>query len=508
MFTLFWMGHYRVENCIFTEAYLHYILEHFDLPRVPFIFHGAMHWDQVLAGGLQSLGVKASKICLPPSSSLSPEMRDAYEIICKSSFRLILRSTRRIICVPIRLPLNSNKLATAGRNHSGGPKTISFGAPETPPKSKCFGKGLVRWRWQRSQEGKGGLVKRQMRIERGGRKRGRVGKPECTGEYVFGTFGHALMPKRNEALKGGIHRRAASWRVESGQQLRQSVQSMYNDNVLIVLCETNGGGVVQHADAEATSLQVSADKSVQSHGPTYRHRLLSPDSDSEFPGFLPRRRSLQACLSCSQQVASTHASPLNLPISLRMIRRTASRVSGHGPSSNLHLPVFQLIQDSALKPNQVITSKHRYGSFNSALIFNLTLDKINRLGLDLLVFLLHPIHGRSIPTPTAAIRPTSSRRTTLGALLRPSRLDPRLGPQLILLDRTLPSISISAERRNSDEERTNGMIHLAPRLASRAFVFRVRRNCGEAGGAALEGSSTLVVRFRCGMVEVDGGMNK
>ncbi|KAK6977375.1 hypothetical protein R3P38DRAFT_2810325 [Favolaschia claudopus] len=86
-FALFWMGHYRVENCIFSEAYLHYMLEHLDLPRVPFMcecgtkhhkfhrFHGSKHWNQVLADGLQSLGVEASKTWLPPTSSyLSPEL--------------------------------------------------------------------------------------------------------------------------------------------------------------------------------------------------------------------------------------------------------------------------------------------------------------------------------------------------------------------------------------------------------------------------------------------------
>ncbi|KAK6974102.1 hypothetical protein R3P38DRAFT_2812290 [Favolaschia claudopus] len=95
--TLLWMGYYQVDRRIFDEAYLHYVLEHSNLPRVPFMcecgtvhrkfhrFPGLGHWDQLMTGGLTSLGVKASKIWLPPSSlSLSPEMRDAYEIICKS----------------------------------------------------------------------------------------------------------------------------------------------------------------------------------------------------------------------------------------------------------------------------------------------------------------------------------------------------------------------------------------------------------------------------------------
>ncbi|KAK7030082.1 hypothetical protein R3P38DRAFT_2775512 [Favolaschia claudopus] len=93
-YNVFWMGRFHIEN---TEAYLHDVLEQFELARVPFIcecgtkhrkFHrflGSTHWNHALANGLQSLGVGAPKIWLPPSSSsLSPEMRDAYEIICKS----------------------------------------------------------------------------------------------------------------------------------------------------------------------------------------------------------------------------------------------------------------------------------------------------------------------------------------------------------------------------------------------------------------------------------------
>ncbi|KAK7030792.1 hypothetical protein R3P38DRAFT_3188491 [Favolaschia claudopus] len=95
--TLLWMGYYQVDRRIFDEAYLHYVLEHSNLPRVPFMcecgtvhrkfhrFPGLGHWDQLMTGGLTSLGVKASKTWLPPSSSsLSPEIRDAYEIIYKS----------------------------------------------------------------------------------------------------------------------------------------------------------------------------------------------------------------------------------------------------------------------------------------------------------------------------------------------------------------------------------------------------------------------------------------
>ncbi|KAK7056072.1 hypothetical protein R3P38DRAFT_3170733 [Favolaschia claudopus] len=111
-YSVFWMGYYQVDRRIFdgtafislrfsanaeTAAYLHYVLEHSNLPRVPFIcecgtkhhkfhrFHGSTHWNQVLAGGLRSLGVQASKIWFPPtSSSLSPDLRDAYETIYKS----------------------------------------------------------------------------------------------------------------------------------------------------------------------------------------------------------------------------------------------------------------------------------------------------------------------------------------------------------------------------------------------------------------------------------------
>ncbi|KAK6991886.1 hypothetical protein R3P38DRAFT_3227304 [Favolaschia claudopus] len=96
-YSAFWMGHYYVEKRIFNEAYLHQVLEHFNLPRVPFLcecgtmhrkfhrFPGSTHWNQVLGGGLRSLGVKASKIWLhPTSSSVSPDVRDAYETIYKS----------------------------------------------------------------------------------------------------------------------------------------------------------------------------------------------------------------------------------------------------------------------------------------------------------------------------------------------------------------------------------------------------------------------------------------
>ncbi|KAK6977382.1 hypothetical protein R3P38DRAFT_3237260 [Favolaschia claudopus] len=85
-FTLLWMGYYQVDRRIFDEAYLHHALEHFNLPCVPFKcecgtmhrkfhrFPGMTHWDQIMTGGLKSLGARTSKIWLPPSSSrLSPE---------------------------------------------------------------------------------------------------------------------------------------------------------------------------------------------------------------------------------------------------------------------------------------------------------------------------------------------------------------------------------------------------------------------------------------------------
>ncbi|KAK7052060.1 hypothetical protein R3P38DRAFT_3172393 [Favolaschia claudopus] len=96
-YNVFWMGRFHIEKYISNEAYLHDVLEQFELARAPFIcecgtkhrkFHrflGSTHWNHALSAGLQSLGVRASKIWLPASSSsLSPGMRDAYEIICKS----------------------------------------------------------------------------------------------------------------------------------------------------------------------------------------------------------------------------------------------------------------------------------------------------------------------------------------------------------------------------------------------------------------------------------------
>ncbi|KAK7006639.1 hypothetical protein R3P38DRAFT_3213970 [Favolaschia claudopus] len=84
----------RVENCISTEAYLHYALNRSGLTRVPYMcacgtmhhklhrFTGSAHWDQILTSGLNSLGIRASKIWLTPtSSSLSAEVRKAYDAI-------------------------------------------------------------------------------------------------------------------------------------------------------------------------------------------------------------------------------------------------------------------------------------------------------------------------------------------------------------------------------------------------------------------------------------------